>query len=326
MALSSIGAIVGIAKQGARGTLAANPTFAHGVSGGSAIKVDPSQSALEVTTGKRAATNVVREEVKNSSEIQSPAYLRTLGLYLLGAMGTDVVTGAGPYVHTYATGDLPYLSIFEKGIGSTIQAIRDCKIEELALKWDGAKPLELSVKAQGTVFSFPSTFTPTTDETGSESFLVPVGGTFELDPIGSTLVSARVKSGEIVIKNAVSTIPDSTSIEAGDVSDGNQEISIKLTIVPDDLVAFRATVTGATGGTAVASDVPVGSVNLLFTENGPGSAQLAVAGSKVAFLTSFPDVDPKGGPVELELAGLAVIPSGGTSPLTFALTNSQPSY
>ncbi|MDE2100148.1 MAG: hypothetical protein KGL39_23030 [Patescibacteria group bacterium] len=325
-AISSVSAIVGVAKQGSRGTIAANPTFAHGLKGGSPIKVDPSQSVLEVTTGKRAGSNVVREEVKNSSDIQAPGYLKSLGLYLLGALGSVVTTGAGPYVHTFATGDLPYLTIFEKGIGSTIQAIRDSKIEEVSIKWDGAKPVELSVKAQGTVFSYPSTFTPTVDETGSESFLVPVGGTFQLDVLGGSVTSARVQSGEITIKNNVATIADSTTIEAGDVADGNQEISLKLTIVPDDLVLFRSTVTGATGGTTVASDVPVGSVNLLFTENGPGTGQLAVTGSKVAFLTSFPDVDPKGGPVQLELAGMAVVASGATSPLIFALTNAQTAY
>lgn len=325
MPIQKITAVSGIAKQSAKGTLAANPTFAHGVSGGQQISVEPSQSPLEVTSGKRAATNVIREGVKNGGSIESPAYLKALGLYLLGALGTDTVTGAGPYVHTYATGDLPYMSLFSKGIDSTVQAIRDCKVDELKLSWDGAKPVELSVSFAGTVFSYPAAFTPGTDESGSESFLVPVGGTFELDTIGNTLASARVIKGELTIKNNVSTIDPAASIESDDVFEGIQEHELKLTIVPDNLAEFRKTVTGSATGTAVSATVPTGSVALTFKENA-GTGSLTVTGSKVAFLTAFPDADPQGGAVELELSGIAVLPSGGTAPLVYALTNTQASY
>ena len=325
MPIQKITAVSGIAKQSARGTLAANPTFAHGVSGGQQISVEPSQSPLEVTSGKRAATNVIREGVKNGGSIESPAYLKSLGLYLLGAMGTDTVTGSGPYVHTFTTGDLPYLSVFSKGIGATIQAVRDCKVDELSLKWDGAKPVELSVKVQGTVFSYPATFNAATDESGSESFLVPVGGSFQIDTLGNTLVSARVTKGELTIKNNVSTIDPAASIESDDVFEGVQEHEVKLTIVPDDLAEFRKVITGSATGTSVSSTVPTGSLSLSFKENA-GTGGLVVTGSKVAFLTQFPDADPKGGAVELELSGMAVIPVGGTSPLTYALTNAQASY
>lgn len=325
MPVQTITAIAGVAKQASKGTLAANPTFAHGLTGGSPISVEASQSPLEVTSGKRVSYNINRESVAAGSTIESMAYLKTLGLYLLGALGADTVTGTGPYVHTYSTGDLPYLSVFAKGLDTTIEAIRDCKIDELSLKWDGSKPVMISVKASGTVFSYPASFTPTTDETGSESFLVPVGGSFQIDPLGSTLVSARVVGGELTIKNNVSVIDPSSSIESDDVFEGIQEHELKLTIIPDNLSEFRKTITGASNGTSVAAVAPTGSVSLTFKENN-GTGQLAVTGSKVAFLTSFPDADPKGGAVEIELAGVAVMPAGGTAPLVYALTNQQASY
>lgn len=325
MALSAINILAGVAKQASKGTIATNPTFAHGVNGGAVIAVEASQAPLEVTSGKRASFNVVRESVANSVNIQSPAYMKTLGLYLLGALGSDTVTGSSPYVHTYATGDLPYLSFFAKGIDSTIEGIRDCKIDELTIKWDNSKPLEITVKANGTVFSYPSTFTATTDETGSESFLVPVGGTFQVDVLGSTLAAATVTGGELTIKNNIANIDPSATIEAGDVWEGVQEHSVKLTIVPDDLSLFRKTVTGGASGTSASSSVPTGSLNLVFKENG-GTGQLAVTGSKVAFLTAFPEADPKGGPISIELAGTAVMPAGGTAPLVYALSNAQASY
>lgn len=325
MPIQKITAISGIAKQSAKGSLANNPTFAHGLSGGAPISVEPSQSPLEVTSGKRASYNMVRENVVSGASIEAPAYMKSLGLYLLAALGSDTVTGSGPYLHTYSTGDLPYLSVFSKGIDTTIQAIRDCKVDELTLKWEGAKPLELSVKVAGTVFSYPTTFSAGTDETGSESFLVPVGGSFEVDVLGSSLASARVVGGELTIKNNVSAIDPSASIEADDVFEGIQEHELKLTIIPDSLSDFRKVVTGSANGSAVSATAPTGSVSLNFKENN-GTGSLAVTGSKVAFMTSFPDADPKGGAVEIELAGVALMPSAGTAPLVYALTNTQASY
>lgn len=325
MPITTITAVAGAAKQTARGSLPANPSFAHGLMGGAPIVVEASQTPLEVTTGKRAQSTVIRESVKSSVDIQSPAYLKSLGLWLLGAMGTVTTTGTNPYTHTYATGDLPYLGAFVKGIGSGIEAVRDVKVDELTLKWEGAKPLELSVKGMGTAFSYPASFTPTVDETGSDSFIVPVGGTFEYAAVGSTLVAARVIGGELTIKNSVATIDASGSVVSADVQEGLQEHSIKLTIVPDDLADFRKTITGSAGGTAISETVPYGSFNLTFKENG-GNGTLTVTGDKVAFLTAFPEADPAGAAVEVELAGIAVIPAGGTTPLTYALTNSQASY
>lgn len=325
MPMQSISTLVGIAKQSAKGTIATNPTFAHGITGGNPITVDPKQSPVEVTTAKRAAYNVIRETVENGASFDTLGYMKTIGLYLLGAIGTDTVTGSSPYVHTYSTGDLPYLTVFTKGLDSTIEAVRDCKVDELSLKWDNSKPVQVSVKLAGTVFSYPSTFTATTDETGSESFLVPIGGTFQIDVLGSTLATASVVAGELTIKNNLTSVDPSATIEADNQWEGRQDMSLKLTIIPDDLSLFRKTVTGGASGTSVASVVPVGSVSLAFKENN-GTGQLAVTGSKVAFLTAFPDVDPKGGPIKIELVGEAVVPSGGTAPLVYALSNAQASY
>ena len=326
MPISTVSAIVGVAKQTARGALAANPSFAHGVKGGAPISVEASQSALEVTTGVRASANVTRESVNASSDIQAPAYLKTLGLYLLGALGSKTTTGAGPYEHTFLTGDLPYLSVFAKGIGPDIEAVADAKIDELVISWEGANALEVGMKAMGTTFSYPASFTPGVDETGSESFLIPVGGTFKYDPIGSTLATARVVGGEITVKNNVAQIPGSASITPTDTHEGKQECEVKLTVVPDNLADFRKVITGAANGSAASASVPVGSVELEFKENNGGAGSLKVTGSKVAFMTELPEADPSGAAVELELVGVAVVPDGGVSPLTFVLKNAQATY
>lgn len=403
MPLQSFSAQSGIAKQGSKGTIAANATFAHGLTGGSPISVESTNTPVEVTAGRRVQYNVLREHVANGASIETLAYTRTLGLYLLGALGTDTVTGTIPnYVHTYSTGDLPYLSVFAKGFDATNQGIRDCKVDELTLKWDGNKPVTLSAKLAGTVFSYPASFGPTAvnissigfsvttatyttatnhglaigdsvtitgttaagnsgvftvitaptsttftitnaagsaqagaggaiakwaDETGSEAFLVPTGGTFQIDTTGGTLASARVISGELMIKNNVAEVNPAVSIESDDQWEGVQEHSLKLTIVPDNLNEFRKTITGGVAGSSVQNFLSFGSVSLLFKENGTGATpQLLVTASKVAFSTAFPDADPKGGAIEIELAGIAVNTSAGVVPVTYALTSGQAAY
>jgi hypothetical protein len=70
----------------------------------------------------------------------------------------------------------------------------------------------------------------------------------------------------------------------------------------------------------------MGSVSLTFRENN-GTGQLVVTGSKIAYMVAFPDADPKGGAVEIELVGMAVMPVGGTTaPLVYALTANVASY
>jgi len=324
--MQSISALFGLAKQTAKGTIATNPTFSHGLIGGTPLTVDPSQAALDATAAKRAQYNVYRDGVKNSAGPNAFAYKGSLGLYLLGALGADTVTGTSPYVHTYSTGDLPYLTAFLKGLDSTIEAVKDCKVDELSIKWDGRKLLEINAKMMGTNFSYPATFVPTTAEEGTESFMIPVGGTFQLDPIGASLASFAIVGGEITIKNNLELIEPSASIEATDVTEGVQEMELKLSIVVDDLALFRKYVTGSGAGTAATAAVPYGSVSLGFKENQAGAATLAVTGSKIAFATSLPDAQPKGGPVQLELAGIPVMPAGGTAPLVFALSNTTTSY
>lgn len=325
-AVTSIGALVGVAKQTQKGSLAANPTFAHGVAGSAPILTEVTENMVEVTTGSRAAANVYREKVAHTGNVQSPAYLKSLGLYLLGAIGTDVVTGSAPnYTHTYATGDLPYLSLFAKGIGGDIQALRDCKIDELTLSWEGTAPVEITVKANGTVLSFPATFSAGTDEKGSESFLVPVGGTFSYDVVGSSPAQARVVGGSLTITNSVNAVDASHLIESEDQIEGRQDHSLSLTVVPADLSDFRKIVTGSANGSSVSAVSAAGSVSLTFKENG-GNGTLVVTGSKIAFMTNQPEADPNGAPVQIELAGMPVNASGAGAPLIYALTNAQASY
>jgi hypothetical protein len=319
--------LVGIAKQTAKGTLAANPTFAHGVVSGKAIMYALKQDYADVTSGNSAPTNVDRTQADAGMAYDTRAYLKVLGLYLLGLFGADVVTGTTPnFVHTFGlAASQPYLSGFESYNG-LLEAVRDLKIDGLTLKWTANQPVVLTIAALGTVWSVPTTFVAATDETGSESFLVPVGGTFQVAMVGNTPVTARVTDGEIDFKNALAAVFASGAIEADDPGcRGRHEATVKLTVIPEDMALWKATVTGTGTGTAVAPGTQYGSLAVTFKENA-GTGGLAITGSKVAFLCERPDIDPGGGSMSLALAGQAVMASGAVAPLVCALTNSVATY
>ena len=104
--------VVGIALQTQRGVPAAAPQFAHGIAGGG-VKVEPNQEADPLTSGYVSPANAFRDRVENSADYQTRAFYRSIGAYLLAALG-DVATegSAAPYEHTITLGDaLPYLTV-----------------------------------------------------------------------------------------------------------------------------------------------------------------------------------------------------------------------
>jgi hypothetical protein len=314
--------VFGIARQAAKGTLETNPTFAHGLAGGG-LAVDPSQEPDKLTSAYLSAAGAFRDKIENGFSIETRAFQKAIGLYLYAIMGGLSTTGEGPYVHTITLGSSnPYLSAFEKKYGPMHFGLRDCKLDELSLEWEENKPVVVKLKGMGTVLSFPVSFTPTVDETDTDDYYTPVGGTFKLDLDSATPAVVPVRAGKFTIKRGVETPFFSGAIEAGDANEGACSAEASLTIRPDDLTVWRNALTGATNGASIMTTPQYGSAEVTFVA---GSDSLKIAGSHIAFLCDLPEADPEGGAVDCELAGEA-FRGTGTTPLTFTLTNTQASY
>jgi len=313
--------VLGVAKQTAKGAIAANPAFAHGLTGGG-LSVAITQEADAITSAYLAAAGAFREKAENGASIETRAWVKGLGLYLLAALGAVSTTGTGPYVHVFTLGSsLPYLTIFEKKGDNTIAAIRDCKIDELEIAWEENAPLTVSVKANGTALSFPASFTPTVDESDGAAYFAPVGGTFKYDVDSATPVVASIKGGKVAIKRGVEAKYYSGTIEAGDVHEGACVAEVSFTVEPDDLGLWRTIVTGSSSGAGVQSTPLYGSFEFTFVN---GSASLKLEANRVAFLCEMPEADPEGGAAESELSGICY--RNTATPITATLTNQQATY
>lgn len=325
MPIQSALAQVGVAKQSGKGTAAANPTYAHGLTGGAVLTVDVAQDAEERTSGARASANVNRTGVMPGMDFTMRAHPKSFGMYAYGALGGLATTGAGPYVHTATLGDsLPYLSAFGK-LGSNIYKLQDFKVDSLGLNWKENDPVEMAVAGMGTTLTYTgATFVPTTDETiGTDSgYFAAHTGTFKLDTVSGTAVTANISGGSISIKNNLEAVMLSGSISPSDIFEGRQDIECSFDVVVDDLNYWRSIVTGSNGGTTAQATPAFGSFEITFTS---GATSIVLAATKVAFVTDFPDADPAGGPVTLSLTGLAVRPASG-SPLSIVTTNTVTSY
>lgn len=316
--------VLGLGKQPAKGTIATNPTYAFGVESGG-LKLDPQHEGLDLTAASRARYGSRRTAVKEGAAYQTAAYPGSVGDALMAVLGSVSTTGAeAPYTHVFSLADeLPWYTFFEK-IASAIFAVKDNKVKSVEFSWTENKPLMISVDADGLIFSKPATFTPTTDETGSIEYLMPVGGTFAWDVDSATPVSGSVKGGSIKFMNA-NDDPDfySGSVEAGNIAEGEHTAEVTLTVRPANVDDVMTIITGSSSGTAVAATKVTGSFQVKFVQ---GTSSLQFDGTNVDFLMGFPQADGKMGAWEVDLAGVCYMPTGDTAPIVPTLINDVASY
>lgn len=311
----------GFARQTAKGSAAANPTYQNGVKGGQIAQVEIEQDVEDLTSGKRVAGHANRTAAIPGADWTTRAWPDQIGLLLYLALGGYAVTGTGPYEHVFTVGgSLPYATVWGTQDGNHFR-LDDAKIDELGLSWDRNNPLEVGVTWIGTDLTpGVSDPTPATD-VNCDTYLTPVGGTFQVDADGATPATAKVISGEFTIANGLVSDPISGAITPDDVDEARIDLGVSLTIKPDNANLFRETVFGSAAGTDISETVVYGSLAITFTD---GTNTLLFEASRVPFLTSLPDVDPSGGPAEITLEGMLLGCSNEAIEVT--LTNSVADY
>jgi hypothetical protein len=312
---------IGVAKQSGKGSVAASPTYAQGVTGGAVMTVEVAQELEEHTSGVRMAPGVNRTGVMPGIDMTGRAHPKSIGLWLYGALGSVSTSGSSTYTHVFTTGDdLPYLSAFGK-LGSNVYSVRDVKVDSLGFSFEAANPVEISAAGMGTVVGYPGAFSPVTDDTKA-TYFTAASGTFKLDVDSATPVTASITSGEITVSNAVETIMLSGSISPDDVFPGRQEAEATFEIVVANLDDWRTILTGTSNGTTTEDEPVYGSFEIVFTN---GTDSLKLEAGKCAFTTEFPEANPSGGPVTLSLAGL-VVQDANSVGLKATLINDVASY
>lgn len=126
-----------------------------------AIKDDGIRGAL-------AATYNIMQGVQHSTmDLSGQVFPDSIGLFLLAALGSDTVTGKGPYTHTFTlnrTGQPPSLT-HSRYDGTNMRQFSGHVVEELSFKWADNAALEYSLKSQGKASAIATTTTPSNTTT-----------------------------------------------------------------------------------------------------------------------------------------------------------------
>ena len=310
---------VALSKQTALASPAASGTYQTGVNGGAVGTVEIDESDIGTTWASAISEGFDRGAMTPGGNFELPAMRKSLGLLLLGALGSDTVTGSGPYTHTYRpTSVIPYLTLFARR-DTEFYKISDARVKDLEFSWEGTKALMAKVSLVGCAYSFlASAYAAVNDERPKDGVQKGCGGTFTVDG-----AAAIIKSGSVKIETGAEAVHGSSSPLPADVSTAMTTITGSLTIVPNDQTLFRKVVTGTTSGTAVQCRPVTGALVCSWTD---GTNTLAFNGLNVVFMTSFPDAKAAGGPVEVSLEFTAVVPTGGGDAATFVLVNDVATY
>ena len=300
------------------------------------VDVDTLAITVNLATGSGKAITSTAAQVRAAINADAEAKALITASIAPGNSGVGVVTalvatnlagGAAPgaggtYTHVATLGDeLDYFTIFEQKGDDTLHAVEDCKLDELEISWEENMPLKVAATFVGGAWSIPATFVATIDEMDTVDYFTPVGGTFKYDVGSDTPVESSVLGGKVTIKRSAGAKFYSGSIEPGDVFEGLCEVEVSLTVLPDDMDLWRTMLTGSDSGTAIQGVALYGSLEVTFVK---GADSLKLECAKAAFLSDFPEADPEGGAVEMELAGFAYRVAG--TPITATLVNTQATY
>jgi len=329
MPVANLGGIVYAAKQTAKGTPAATAAFAHAVTGGKILNVPRDFDSFGATTAMRMAIGDSPKPVVPAVDLETYAYPKALGLWLLALLGTDTVTGTGPYQHVFSlAGSPPYLTVWQSRLaGAEKQSLSDVRLTDLGMSWDGIDPLKVKLTGAGLVpvLSGATPGTPANDETSSVSIFQPVGGSFKVDVVGATPVSVTASAGSVEFGSAAQAISQSSSLLPADIVPSIIDGKVALTMFADDFSTWREAITGTPNGTSLATLIgSFGALELNFVE-AAGTATLKVALNRIRITDAdIPDVDPGAGPLQFDLAGS--IYAASATDIQVTLTNSIATY
>ena len=302
----------GLAKQTAKASPVASPAInGFGVISGQIYSAPITSSYEDITllgsASDRFSPGVNRTQVLPGANFSTRLTCKSFATWALAALGTDVTSGAGPYVHTETPGlTLPYLTLMGKygAVPESVQ-LSDAKVDKLKVSVKGTDPAQVDISLMGctTVFDFGA-WTATNDETVVAS-MQPMGGTFQIDPAATPAATTiPITAFDLEVNNNLQPVWLSAAITPNDIVEGEQMVSGTATVVVPDLnTQWQAILTGTGAGSTIRNSALYGSLSFSMTS---GADIVTFAGLRVEFLCDFPSSDPKGGPAEVTLAWRAV--------------------
>lgn len=327
----SIGSVA-VAVQSDRDTAATEPLFKHGLTGGSPFSADRSVASTAVACGNRAPSDARVDSVTVGGSIESLCYPDTVGFYLyagLGAVQSAADTKNGYYKHVFTMGDtLPYVTIWSQvGTNNFTQAL-GCKASSVELSATGNEPIAMTAEFTGIDGKVGIDGIP--GDLAASCYggkFVPTDCVVRLDTASGTPVDALVSDVTFTITNGTSALSSLGRVTARDIADGQLQVGIQVTTIPDDITQYKKMVTGSANSTDIIGKVVLGSFYAKFVHSDDANMTLEIEIKHIPFTADYPSVDPEGTEGTIQFTcDSAIVTAAGESPATVTLINKTQWY
>lgn len=327
----SIG-LVGIAIQDDRDTHADQPTFLHGLTGGTPFGVTRSIANTSVACGTRAASDARVDSIEVTPSIQSLCYPDALGLFLLAAMGSVETESAGVegyFRHTFTMGrSVPYVTIWGQYGEDGFTRSDGCKCGQLQITATGNDHLAMQADFQGIDAEVGIDSIPGSVEASCfGGKYTTTDCTFRLDTAGSSPADALVSEASFTFGNNIAAKRSLGRVAPRDVAEGKFTVGVSVTTIPDDISDYKKVVTGSASSTKLSGKVVMGSVYAKFFHTEDPNMTLEFQVDHCPFTADFPEVDPDGNEATIQFqTDNAIVAAAGESPVTVTIVNKVASY
>jgi hypothetical protein len=307
------------ASQGTPATVAANTTFKVPFSGGNIGPVRETDNLSETDSNRdQGVPYVVTTGIEGSPE----CYVRdaSIGALLLGALGSDAVTGSTDYTHTITPANtLPYFT-FWRNLSSTLyEQYQDCNVSTLTIAAEAGGPLTATVGVQGLV---PTRLTADPDAGN----LAPLASSqvYNFNNATVTLGGAAtslVRSFELTIENNV-TRQQTDDVTPIDVTPGIREVTLSFDMIFANLTEYNKFHYGGAAGTSVSPTIFTTSA--LFDFSLGANNSIAFNLPNIAYTEFNPEPDPGGDPIVVSVSAVGV--RSGSPIVTATVKNQVAAY
>jgi hypothetical protein len=307
---------LGIAKQTAKGTAAASPTFKNPFSGGSIAPTHATDSLEETDSSRdRGVTYVTETGVEGDPEL----YVRksSIGMYLYSALGAVSTSGTTNYTHTITPATaLPYMTMW-RNIGDLLwERFEDCMVSSINITADTHGPLTATLGVMGRK-SVRLTSAPAGAAVDSATVFNYNNAAVNFAG-GAT---ALVANFDLTIDNNASLQSTDDSVPY-DVVPGLREVSLGFDMIFEDLTTYNNFHYGGPAGTAQTPNMYTTSATFTFTQS---------ANEEIVFdlpslaIEEFP-VDPDTGGDPIVVAVRATAQRSGSPVVTATVKNQTATY
>lgn len=327
----SIG-LVGVAVQKDRDTAAAEPSFVHGLTGGSPFGVTRSIESTPVSCGNRAPADARVSAIEVSPSVETLAFPDIMGLYAYAALGkveTSVVSEGSQYKHVITMGDaLPYLTLWSQVGKDNFTRADGCKLSTLTISATGNEHVAISASFMGIgaevgIKGIPGSV-PASCYDGKYT---TTDCTFKIDAASSVPTEALVADCQFTFTNGTSAHTSLGRATPRDISDGNLSAGVTVTTIPDDITQYKKMVTGSQDATSISGKVVMGSVYAKFVHTEKPEWYIEVEMKHVPFTAEYPSVDPEGAEGTIQFTcDKAIATTAKESPVTVTVVNGTKGY